>query len=1034
MSELLPAGLYDELIDRRLRHELERLSERGLRADERPLADEEVADRLGRKFADVFRALLASTDADARAHRVRELRDWLARVDTDLLAEGELELDDPPRRLLEIRPTHDGVAETQPRVRPLTPLADHALLLNSRGEPALAHEIRHELESADQVDLLIAFIKWSGIRLLEPALRSALRRGVEVRVLTTTYMGASDAGAVRALAEWGAEVRISHDHRRTRLHAKAWQFHRRSGATTAYIGSSNLSRSAMLDGLEWNVRLASLESPSLIEKLAAAFETLWRSDEFQPFDATDPAQVERLTQQLEVAGSGDAGTAPLPLFDLRPHDYQQSMLDALAAERRRGHHRNLVVAPTGVGKTMVAAFDYARLGAEQGRPRLLFVAHRERILDQSLATFRQVLRDPAFGEKLVGGARPQQGDHVFASIQSLNAAERIAQLDPRAYEVVIVDEFHHASAPTYRRLLERVQPRILVGLTATPERHDEQDILGWFDDRIASEMRLWHALDERLLTPFQYFGVHDGVDLSDVRFTRGRYDTEGLERVYTGNDARVRLVLQQLRRIVGSPERMRALGFCVSVQHAQFMAQRFSAAGLPSVAVTGDTPESERNRAIRRLEQGELRALFTVDLFNEGVDIPCVDTVLFLRPTESATVFLQQLGRGLRLHPGKACLTVLDFIGNAHRDFRFDLRFRALMGGTTKQVAQQIEDDFPFLPPGCALQLDRVARDIVLRNVRGVTTGGVRWLSQELRALGPKTSLRTFLDQAQVDLFDLYSGGERSWTALRERAFGRRATETRDGAQQRRLGRLSACLHIDDDERLEGFRRLLSGDDLTGERGRRLRHMLTEPFFSGQTVAEAEHHLDVLRRDADFVAEALELFAILGDRRRDVAERWADGGDEVPLHIHGHYRRDEVLAALGAFRKGAVPRVQAGVFFDPESNTDLLFVTLKKTDAGFSPRTMYRDYALTPTLFHWESQHTAHARTETGRRYLSGSSRVLLFVRHQRKWPNGLAEPFRFLGRARLESWQGGRPMQIVWQLDHAMPAGFVTQAQVAAR
>lgn len=1032
MSELLPPGLYDELIDRRLRRELERLSERGLRVDERPLDDDQVADRLGRKFADVFRALVASKNAETRASRVRELRDWIARVDADLLAEGELELDDPPRQLLEIRAIREGLAETAPRARPLTPLADHALLLNSRGEPALAHEIRHELESADRIDLLIAFIKWSGIRLLEPAIVSALQRGVEFRVLTTTYMGASDAGAVEALARWGARVRISHDHRRTRLHAKAWCFHRHSGATTAYIGSSNLSRSAMLDGLEWNVRIAALESPTLIEKLSAAFETLWRSDEFQPFNPEDPEQVTHLARQLKVAGTGDAGPDSLTLFDLRPHDYQQVMLDALAAERQRGHHRNLVVAPTGVGKTMVAAFDYARLSTEAHRPRLLFVAHRERILDQSLATFRQVLRDPSFGEKLVGGARPGRGDHVFASIQSLNASERIAQLDPEAYDVVVVDEFHHASAPSYRRLLKHLRPRILLGLTATPERHDEQDILSWFDHRIASEMRLWDALEERLLTPFQYFGVHDGVDLSDVRFTRGRYDAEALERVYTGNDARARLVLQQLRRIVGSPERMRALGFCVSVQHAHFMAQKFSAAGLPSVAVTGDTPESERNRAIRRLEQGELRALFTVDLFNEGVDIPCVDTALFLRPTESATVFLQQLGRGLRLHPDKACLTVLDFIGNAHRDFRFDLRFRALMGGTTKQVEKQIEDDFPFLPPGCALQLDRVARDIVLKNVRAVTKAGVRWLSRELQTLGRQTSLSSFLEQADVDLFDLYSGSKHSWTALRDRAFG--ISAPRDDAQLRRLGRLGALLHVDDDERLDGFRALLSGATPADGSTPRLRHMLTEPFFSRQTVAEAAAHLDELRQDEAFVAEALELLDILRDRRRTIAEPWAEGGDAVPLHIHGHYRRDEVLAALGIFREGSVPTVQAGVFFDPASNTDLLFVTLKKTGAGFSPRTMYRDHALSPTLFHWESQHTAHAETQAGRRYLAGTSRVLLFVRHQTKWPNGLAEPFMFLGPARLESWSGGRPMQIIWRLAHAMPPELFTQARVAAR
>lgn len=336
--------------------------------------------------------------------------------------------------------------------------------------------------------------------------------------------------------------------------------------------------------------------------------------------------------------------------------FVEEMLEKLAVERDRHHrYKNLVVAATGTGKTIVAALDYKRLRDRDGDLRLLFVAHRQEILKQSLGAFRQVLRSGDFGELYVDGHRPDEWRHVFASVQSLAQAD-LEQVDPSAFDVVIVDEFHHAAAPTYRRLLERLfqldaalapphPPRILLGLTATPERTDAEDILHYFDNHIAVELRLWEALERGLLCPFQYFGLHDNTDLSSVRWSRKGYDTAELERVYTGDHARVNLVLAQVSQKHRHAATMRALGFCVSIAHAQFMAQRFTEAGLPSLAVSKDTDSHSRAEALTSLRAGLLRALFAVDLFNEGVDLPEVDTLLFLRPTESALVFLQQTGR-----------------------------------------------------------------------------------------------------------------------------------------------------------------------------------------------------------------------------------------------------------------------------------------------------------------------------------------------------------------------------------------------------
>lgn len=952
--------------------------------------------------------------------------------------EGELRVDGP-RHLRLVRP-RPALGALPPVVLPETPLAESALLVNASGEPSLASELARELATADRVDLLCAFVKWSGLRVLLEALGAVIERGRErggaspVRVLTTTYIGASEVRALEALAEIGAEVRISYDDRRTRLHAKAWLFHRESGSHTAYIGSSNLSHAALHEGLEWNVRLSWRDSALLLAKFRAAFESYWEADEFEPYEPG--RDRERVVRALAAQRASGEERGPALRLDLSPHPHQEPMLEALRVEREHGHWKNLVVAPTGTGKTLVAAFDYRELRAKLPRARLLFVAHRERILTQSRDAFAAVLRDPGFGELLTGGHEVARGEHVFATIQSLSRMSFAEELPAEHFDAVIVDEFHHAEAPTYERLLAHVRPRVLLGLTATPERFDGKDVRRWFDGRTAYEMRLWEALEQGLLAPFQYFGVKDSVDLDDVAWKRGwGYDRGELARRYVvagGAEARARLVLQEVERRVADPRRMRALGFCVSVEHARFMAERFGEAGIASEAVVGETPSEDREAAVRRLESGDLQALFTVDLFNEGVDIPTLDTVLFLRPTESATVFLQQLGRGLRLHREKPCLTVLDFIGNARREFRFDSRFRALLGGTTRQVARQIESGFPYLPPGCAMQLDPRAMQVVLESIRRNIGSGQRWLAQELAALGPGATVGEFLRETGVEAVELYTGGagRRSFSSLRHAAFG--GEPLGDEARERHA-RLASILHVNDPLRLGFLADLASGKQLpAGERAERLAAMAAAALLDVRRPAEAIAALEAAREDSRYREELGQLVDYLDDSRREGVLDWRDFGP-VPLQLHARYRQDEILAALRAGGASGIPRLQGGVYFEPASNTDVLLVTLRKTEGNFSPTTMYRDYAISPSLFHWESQNSAHAGTEAGRRYVSGTSNVVLFVREVQEQANGVAEAYAFLGKVTLESWEGERPMQVVWRLAHPMPGPLYAHATVAA-
>jgi len=566
------------------------------------------------------------------------------------------------------------------------------------------------------------------------------------------------------------------------------------------------------------------------------------------------------------------------------------MLYQLEVERKRhGRWRNLIVAATGTGKTVVSAFDYKRVSEEWGGASLLFVAHRQEILRQSRTLFRNVLRDGNFGELMVAGERPRDARHVFASIQSLTALVRsqLSRFSPIAYDVVIIDEFHHAEAPTYRRLLEHLRPKLLLGMTATPERTDGLDIKRWFDGHVAVELRLWDALEQDLLCPFQYFGVADGVDLSRLTWSRGGYDLGQLESVYTGNDARVAKVIKALHEIVEDSQNMRALGFCVSVKHAEYMADCFRRAGISARAVSANSTGSQRSDALQGLRTGEINVIFSVDVFNEGLDIPEIDTVMFLRPTESPVLFLQQFGRGLRRTEGKAGLTVLDFIGQQHRRFRFEERFKALAGGDRRHIVQQIEDGFPFLPAGCAISLDRQSEKAILDNIKGTMARLRSQLSDRLRELG-NVSLREFIETREFSLEAIYSGSRPGWTVIRRQAGLVGASGPDEALLSKALGRM---LHIDDPVRVDAYTKWLrmpAPPDVRqlDERQVRLLNMLHFDLWSNSPKATSiQASIERLWANPNIIGELRELLELLGERASRLAPP-SGLEPEIPLRLH----------------------------------------------------------------------------------------------------------------------------------------------------
>ncbi|MDQ1306597.1 MAG: hypothetical protein QG671_2429 [Actinomycetota bacterium] len=534
-----------------------------------------------------------------------------------------------------------------------------------------------------------------------------------------------------------------------------------------------------------------------------------------------------------------------------------------------------------------------------------------------------------------------------------------------------------------------------------------------------------------------YYGIHDGLDLTEIPWRRGQgYDVNALSNLYTSTDAWARTVVQEVTRLADSPSTMRALGFCVSIEHAQFMAAHFTRNGLPSVAIWGDSPMADRQAALRDLAAGRVRVVFSVDLFNEGVDVPTVDTLLMLRPTESPTLFLQQLGRGLRRYKGKSFCTVLDFVGTHRREFRFDRRYRALLGGTRRDIERSVQQGFPFLPAGCYMHLDAKASEVVLRSLRDTIPS--RWPArvEELRvvhAAYPDVTLSRFLEDSGLDLPDVYDGS-RGWSDLCQAAGAPVAPAGPHEAPLRKA--IGRRLHVDDDERIAIYRELLSSAaapdvSTVPERRRRLLRMLVASL--GDQVLTKDQSLqggvDLLRAHPQVRAELTQLLVEL-DERVDHLHGPLPMHPDVPLQVHARYTRIEIMAAFGVGMQAKTPDWREGAREVKDERADLLAFTLDKSSGSFSPTTRYRDYAVSPRLIHWESQSTTRADSETGLRYRSHEKNghsIMLFTRLRAD-----DRAFWFLGPATYRNHVGEKPMAITWELHTPLP-GDLYQSFAAA-
>lgn len=1060
-------GIYEQLITQLVEQNLDRET---FHVGERSLEVGEAATWLSRFLTRLIEIAMDSVpNGDSRIHDQINLANnivqWLSTHIKDEALISENLIDSQGKILTALFDKSNPISADLPKyvdtIMPITGLTQSELFCGSNVGVSLETEIKREIQSSDEIYWLVSFIKWTGIRIFKKELESFTRSGKQLKIITTSYMGATDAKAVEFLASLpNTEVKLSYNTNRERLHAKSYLFMRNTGFHTGYIGSSNLSHSALTSGLEWNLKITSQEIPHIIEKSLSTFETYWQSSDFEHFDGKAESR-EKLTNALQEAKGTFNNSTPSYYFDIKPHSHQQSILEKLQVERNlHNRYRNLVVAATGTGKTIISAFDFARFYAENPEAKFLFIAHREEILKQALGAYRGVLKNSDFGELWVGNNKPNKYQHLFASIQSLNnqlnsQTEKLA-LSEDYFDYIVIDEVHHISASSYRTVLKHFSPQILLGLTATPERHDGTDILSDFCNVIAAEIRLPEAINQRHLSPFQYFAIDDDTDLTKISWSKGRYDIAELTHLYTYNDQRVLRILQSLQEVVTDISQMRALAFCVSKQHARFMAQKFTLNNIACDVLTSDNSQ-DREVLQQQLKSKQINVLFVVDIFNEGVDIPELDTLLFLRPTESLTIFLQQLGRGLRLTNDKECCTILDFVGNSRPEYDFSSKFRALVGKTNQAIAKEVKQGFPHLPLGCRIELQEKTQAMILRNINQATLNRNKLISLIINyphATNLPLTLTNFLkfhpDIALEDIYKIKIGTFGGWAVLLSASKNIEITPENKAlyaAYYRAINnRLLNCSSI---SYLRFIKALcdnnfsvpaLNGNDTdTNAQIHQQKHqqqfalMCHYDFWdkTGKQLGFDNVATSLLAlRNTTLLSELADVIAMLIERL-EVSEFTMPKVnnsvvDSSPLNMHVRYPKEHILVAFGdsTFNKKSSSR--EGVLNITDANTELLFVTLNKCEKQFSATTMYHDYAISPTLFHWQTQNSARPESGRGLGYITQKETkktFLLFVREQGKDENGRTMGFVNFGPVDFVKYEGSQPMNITWKLKHPMPA-----------
>ncbi|MBO0959677.1 DEAD/DEAH box helicase [Neobacillus sp. MM2021_6] len=595
------------------------------------------------------------------------------------------------------------------------------LIVNS-DKGNLLKELVKSMNECEQFYFSVAFINFSGLQLLLDPLKEAEKKGIRGKIITSTYLNFTDAKALEKIREFkNVDLKVFVTDKEIGFHTKAYIFEYQD-SYKVIIGSSNITQSALKSNIEWNVEIITKENGRFIQDVLKEYDYLWNMSE-----EADEDFIRRYEDFLKSFKSTQISHQLI--YENKKYIVQNRMqkraTENLDRLRSFGEKRALVIAATGTGKTYMSAFDVKNVKPKK----LLFIVHREEILKKAKDTFEMLLPNEGltFG-LLTGNHKQKHVDYVFATIQTISKCYHEFENDE--FDYLIIDEAHHATSPTYQTVLDYFKPNFTLGMTATPERSDGYNVFDLFDNNVALEVRLHEALEDELVIPFHYFGITDieGIDLSDVDIDDITEITKRLK-----VNERVDFIIEKMDFYGHDGEKRKGLGFCVSIEHAQYMASEFNKKGNKSVCLYGADPPETRERYINRLEKDddELEFIFTVDIFNEGVDIPSVNTVLMLRPTNSPIVFIQQLGRGLRKHANKEFLTVLDFIGNHNKTFLIALALNGSRYYDKESLKVAIATGFANIPGCTHIQMDKISQERILAQIDNENFNSMKYLKEE---------------------------------------------------------------------------------------------------------------------------------------------------------------------------------------------------------------------------------------------------------------------------------------------------------------
>lgn len=1050
-------GIYEQIINQLFEKKISSIDQNRFYIGERVIKKDEVAKLLSMYLTSIFEQVLSDmvdindeTDEedeqkDSSVKRGLELANSIIRklVNEFHLDSGNLVSAQAKILTAVIDKTQSDYPDLAKRLEEMMPMKGliNGALFTGKGMKMYT-ELQKEIASADEIRLMVSFIKKRGLALILPRLREFTNRGGQLKVITTTYMQATDYDAIIQLSSLkNTEIKITYDVSSERLHAKAYVFLRDTGFNTAYIGSSNISEQALDTGAEWNVKVTQMEQPRMMKTILGAFDASWWADGYETF--VNGEDNERLKAALNKEVDNEIDFSTLKGL-IRPFDYQQEILERLQVEREvRNHWKNLVVAATGTGKTVMAASDYKAFAEQHERARLLFVAHREEILRQSLQTFRQVLSDYNFGEKWYGGEEPADYEYVFASKDTLNNRLDSLSLPEDYYDYIVVDEVHHVAASSYRKIINHFRPKVLLGLTATPERMDGEDITQDFDGTISAEIRLDDALNKGLLAPFYYYGITDSVDYSEVAWDKGHYVASELSRIYSYNDARTAVILQSLQKYLTNIRDVRALCFCVDQQHAKYMASKFTLCGLKADVLTSENAQM-RAPLYRRLKNKEINYLFVVDMFNEGVDIPEVDTILFLRPTESLTVFIQQFGRGLRKAEGKTHVNILDFVGNSRAEFNYTDRMRVMLGRTSMSVVEEMERDCPHLPLGCRIILEPKAKEHILNNIKGAIQ---RFTARKVIALvqnferhhSVPLTLSNFVRIYQMPVDKLYKG--RTWNQiLFEAGVGEeqsRFNEELSRAVFRKWSATDSYSYLSFIEQLAKRAFRVRVNRMNAVDQKRLLMLYYDLFETAGRFVSLQDMVDALAADKLFFEELAEVIGVMLQENKAYEKPDNSLLPNFPLKLHGVYTKAQIQVAIGTSTLARKSSAREGMERNKLLNVEAMFVDIIKNREEGST-TDYDDKALSPYLFQWDTQNRVKPESNEGQAYIHQTQTMLLFVREQKNFVEDKTRTmgYVYLGRVTLSDWEyknlGNRmQMQIRWNMVEPIPGSVMHFARM---